>query len=397
MRRRSVRGDVHGLSRRAGARRLRRRAAASGTGPAAARGGRAGAAADFYARCAAYPGLARLVGANNVIVGPMSPDEVRRAITQPAERVGLRVDADLEDAMIADVDGQPGALPLLSTALLELWQLRRGGRLQLADVPTHRWSPRCRGAARRGRVRQLQPVEQAARAQLLLRLADEDERGAVVRRRIPLSELGADGDRAPPTPSACSTEHRLLTVSAGRRRGRARGVAPGVAAAARLARGGRRGPSSASPARPGGEPLARGRTRSCGPVPRGTTRVRARVAIGAPRPELDAGERRFLDASRSANEQARHRARFAFAGVVGLLVVAVGRGRARAGERRPRPQAGHGGRRAATRCASAERADPGSVAAAGAAGRRPRRHTRHARQPAGRPQPQSGRRRRDAR
>ena len=120
--------------------------------------------ADFYARCAAYPGLARLVGANNVIVGPMSQDELRRAITQPAERVGLRVDADLEDAMIADVDGQPGALPLLSTALLELWQLRRGGRLQLAGVPTDRWSPRCRGAARRGRVRQLQPAEQAALA-----------------------------------------------------------------------------------------------------------------------------------------------------------------------------------------------------------------------------------------
>ena len=40
-------------------------------------------------------------------------------------------------------------------------------------------------------------------------------------------------------------------------------------------------------------------------------------------PELDAGERRFLDASRAASEQARRRARVAFAGVVGLLVVAV--------------------------------------------------------------------------
>ena len=81
--------------------------------------------ADFYARCAAYPGLAHLVGANNVIVGPMSRDEVRRAIALPAARVGLRVDPDLEDAMVDDVEGQPGALPLLSTALLELWQLRR--------------------------------------------------------------------------------------------------------------------------------------------------------------------------------------------------------------------------------------------------------------------------------
>ena len=89
--------------------------------------------ADFYARCAAYPELARLVGANNVIVGPMSP---RRGASRDRAAGRARRDCastpTLDDALIADVEGQPGALPLLSTALLELWQLRRGGRLQLA-------------------------------------------------------------------------------------------------------------------------------------------------------------------------------------------------------------------------------------------------------------------------
>ena len=42
--------------------------------------------ADFYGRCAAYPELARLLGANNVLVGPMSREELRRAIERPAER-----------------------------------------------------------------------------------------------------------------------------------------------------------------------------------------------------------------------------------------------------------------------------------------------------------------------
>ena len=44
--------------------------------------------ADFYGRCAAYPELSRLLGANHVLVGPMSRDELRRAIERPAQRVG---------------------------------------------------------------------------------------------------------------------------------------------------------------------------------------------------------------------------------------------------------------------------------------------------------------------
>ena len=40
--------------------------------------------ADFYGRCAAYPELWRLLGANHVLVGPMRRDELRRAIELPA-------------------------------------------------------------------------------------------------------------------------------------------------------------------------------------------------------------------------------------------------------------------------------------------------------------------------
>ena len=88
--------------------------------------------ADFYGRCAAYPELSRLLGANHVLVGPMSRDELRRAIERPAQRVGLSVEPELVEALLADVEGQPGALPLLSTALLELWRERDGRRLRLA-------------------------------------------------------------------------------------------------------------------------------------------------------------------------------------------------------------------------------------------------------------------------
>ena len=85
--------------------------------------------ADFYGRCASYPELWRMLGADHVPVGPMRRDELRRAIVLPAQRAGLRVDGALVDALVADVAGEPGALPLLSTALLELWQERDGPRL----------------------------------------------------------------------------------------------------------------------------------------------------------------------------------------------------------------------------------------------------------------------------
>jgi len=64
-------------------------------------------------------------GANQIPVGPMRRDELRRAIELPARRAGLRVEPDLTDALIGDVEGEPGALPLLSTSLLELWAAPR--------------------------------------------------------------------------------------------------------------------------------------------------------------------------------------------------------------------------------------------------------------------------------
>ena len=62
----------------------------------------------------------------------MRSDELRRAIEGPARAAGLRLEAGLVDAMLADVEGEPGALPLLSHALYESWARRDGRVLTLA-------------------------------------------------------------------------------------------------------------------------------------------------------------------------------------------------------------------------------------------------------------------------
>ena len=88
--------------------------------------------ADFYGRCGEHRDLGQMLGANHVLVGPMRRDELRRAIERSARAGGLRVEPELVDRLLADVEAEPGALPLLSTALLELWERRDGRHLRLA-------------------------------------------------------------------------------------------------------------------------------------------------------------------------------------------------------------------------------------------------------------------------
>ena len=116
--------------------------------------------ADFTGDCAPYPDLARLIESNLVLVGPMTPEELRRAIELPARRAGLRVESDLLDALVEEVGEEPGALPLLSTALVELWLAREAGWLRLehtsgpaaSAAPSPGW-PRVPSSAWRARGR----------------------------------------------------------------------------------------------------------------------------------------------------------------------------------------------------------------------------------------------------
>jgi WD40 repeat protein len=80
--------------------------------------------ADFYGKCLEqqYAGLTEQIKANCVPVTPLTAAELREAITKPAELVGLKVEPELVQRMIADVQGSPGSLPLLEFALTELWE-----------------------------------------------------------------------------------------------------------------------------------------------------------------------------------------------------------------------------------------------------------------------------------
>jgi WD40 repeat protein/DNA-binding SARP family transcriptional activator len=168
--------------------------------------------ADFYGHCAAYEEFAGLLSANHVLLGPMKRDELARAIERPAAQAGLRVERPLVDALVADVEGQPGALPMLSTSLLELWRERDGRLLTLAS---YRLSGGLDGAVARlaeQAYAKLEPAEQTVARELFLRLATEED-GHVARRPVPLDELDLDADAAQARVVAVLTDARLLTAS----------------------------------------------------------------------------------------------------------------------------------------------------------------------------------------
>ena len=274
--------------------------------------------ADFYGRCAAYPELSRLVGANHVLVGPMARDELRRAIERPAERVGLSVEPELVDTLLRDVEDQPGALPLLSTALLELWRSRDGRHLRLAAYAR---SGGVQGAVARlaeDAFLALDPAGQAAARRLLLRLSDEGPDGAIVRRRIALDQLEPELAEV----ASRLADRRLLTISDGsvevaheallREWPRLRGWLDEDVQGRRLHRqlSDAAGAWDADGRDPGG-------------LYRGARLASALDWAAGHETELNATERAFLHDSRRASGRAQRRLRLVLAGVASLLVVAV--------------------------------------------------------------------------
>ncbi len=83
--------------------------------------------ADFYPHCSGYPQLRDALAAHQEYIGAMSDPEMRRVIEEPARRGRWDFEPGLVELILQDVGHEPGALPLLSHALLETW-LRRHAR-----------------------------------------------------------------------------------------------------------------------------------------------------------------------------------------------------------------------------------------------------------------------------
>jgi len=170
--------------------------------------------ADFYGHCADYARLASRLR-DNVLVGPLDEDELRQVIERPAELVGLALEPGLVETILDDVADEPGALPLLSHALLETWQRRRGRTLTLAGY--------AESGGVSGAIAQtadtvyvgFSPEQQAIVRNILLRLTEFGEEGTQdTRRRAAPGELARSAEEAPAVEGVLKTlaDARLITT-----------------------------------------------------------------------------------------------------------------------------------------------------------------------------------------
>ena len=178
--------------------------------------------ADFYSYCAQYPLLREAVAAEQEYIGQMTNAELRRAIEEPAKHNGWDFEPGLVDVLLNDIgaDGmgqpEPGALPLLSHALLATWERRRSRTLTLDG---YRASGGVRGAiaetAESVFTDRLNPKQQELARAIFLRLTELGEGTEDTRRRMALKELSRQSEEATQLRLVLNTlaEARLITLN----------------------------------------------------------------------------------------------------------------------------------------------------------------------------------------
>ncbi|HTW97373.1 MAG TPA: helix-turn-helix domain-containing protein [Acidimicrobiales bacterium] len=159
--------------------------------------------ADFYEAAVMQPLLLPALRHNQVLVGPMTEDEVRQAIVRPAQQLGVEVDDGLVEVLLSDLAPrqptgyahEPGSLPLLSHALLATWERSQRNHVTVA---AYRAAGGVRGAVAQSAEElylALDAGQQALARRIFLGLVNVDDDAHVTRRIMTpadADELGED-------------------------------------------------------------------------------------------------------------------------------------------------------------------------------------------------------------
>ena len=151
--------------------------------------------ADFYGRVLEDEPFGRRVDSGLVNVLPMTAAERRAAIEQPAINGGRRFEEGLVQAILDDIETEPGELPLLQFALTELWERQTPTGLLTHAAYTDIGGVTGAIAQRADQtLKNLHADEQATVRRIFMRLvrvAQPDEGAEDTKRRITLAEVDA--------------------------------------------------------------------------------------------------------------------------------------------------------------------------------------------------------------
>jgi len=152
--------------------------------------------ADLLGALGTHPTAARLLEQGMHLLAPMSAEELRAAIEGPARQAGLLIEPGLVDLLVREVEGEPGALPLMSHVLAQTWERREGRSLTVAG---YRAAGGLHGAVAQTAERLFQGLsgaEQGMLRELMLRLVTVTADGWPVRDAVPRRVVAADPARA---------------------------------------------------------------------------------------------------------------------------------------------------------------------------------------------------------
>ncbi len=146
--------------------------------------------ADFYAQVAQHDSLRELVSQHQEFIGAMSRAELVDAIVGPLNQGNWKIQEGLVKVILDDVGYEPGALPLLSHALLETWKRRRGRTLTLSGyVEAGGVDGAIRETADSVFRQRLTPEQQPIARLIFLHLAELNDDAQDTRRRASFDEL----------------------------------------------------------------------------------------------------------------------------------------------------------------------------------------------------------------
>jgi len=168
--------------------------------------------ADFYHHCAEYEGLRNALKNHQEYIGAMTTEELRQAITTPAEKNGWNFQPGLVDLILSDVGTEPGALPLLSHALLETWKRRQGRTLTLQGYQEAGGVKKAIAQTAESVYDKLTPFEQTIARGIFLRLTELGEGVQDTRRRVKLDELTQKEQDTVANVLKILTDARLVTT-----------------------------------------------------------------------------------------------------------------------------------------------------------------------------------------
>jgi DNA-binding SARP family transcriptional activator/WD40 repeat protein len=153
--------------------------------------------------------FAALVESSIYLLRPMDEADLRAAIEGPATRAGLRLEPGLVDLLVRDVIDQPGALPLLSHALTEVWGRREGRVLTAAAYRAVGGVQGAVGQTADLAFDRLPPEGRRIARELFLRLVTIAD-GEPMSQRVDRRDIGIDAPHA--AVIDVLTRARLLTV-----------------------------------------------------------------------------------------------------------------------------------------------------------------------------------------